>query len=131
MGYPNFGTMQKWSRLGLIPNKFKSVKPPICLSCQLGKQYKVRRDINNKISISTSVKKPGDLINMDQAETNTPGHPMALSGKNNQEKIIFSHYLLIVYQNGFLLNFKLLLKPVKQLLVNHILKNMPCNTASN
>jgi hypothetical protein len=86
MGHPNFGTMQKWSRLGLIPNKFKNVKPPMCLSCQLGKQHKVRRDIHNKI-ISSSVKKPGDLIHMDQAETNTPGRPMTLSGKNNQEKI--------------------------------------------
>jgi hypothetical protein len=72
LGHPNFGTMQKWSKLGLIPCKFCKITPPLCLACQLGKHHRVSRITNNKI-ISNTVTKPGDLIHMDQAETTTPG----------------------------------------------------------
>jgi hypothetical protein len=86
LGHPNFGTMQKWSKLCLIPHKFRKITPPLCLACQLGKHHRVSRITNNKI-ISNTVTKPGDLIHMDQAETTTPGRPMTLSGWNNSTKI--------------------------------------------
>ena len=86
IGHPSFTTMQKWSKLGLLPKKYRKITPPMCLSCHLGKQHKVQRTTDNKI-ISESIKKPGDLFHMDQAMPSTPGRPMTLSGKNNKEKV--------------------------------------------
>ena len=74
------------AKQGLIPSKFSKIAPPICLSCQLGKQHKVTRTSDNKI-VQAPISKPGQLVHMDQAESSTPGRPMALSGWNNTNKI--------------------------------------------
>ena len=86
VGHLAFGTLISFARKGLLPAKFKSIDPPTCITCILGKQHKLSRSRDNKIS-GKSITQPGDLIHMDQCIVTTPGRPMTLSGKNNRDKI--------------------------------------------
>ena len=82
----NFNTLKDLAREGIIPKKFKNIEPPICLGCQLGKAHKIKRNKNNSIA-GESITKPGQLVHMDQAESQNPGRPMTHSGNNNKNKI--------------------------------------------
>ena len=86
MGHPNFHMLQDLALRGIIPKRLAHIEPPQCLSCHLGKAHKVARSTNNTI-INERIKRPGDLIHIDQAETSTPGRPMTYSGRNSPDKI--------------------------------------------
>jgi hypothetical protein len=81
MGHPNFTIIQDLARRGLLPRRLAKVPPPKCLSCHLGKAHKLARLTHNKI-VSDRIKRPGDLVQPNQAEISTPGRPMTYSGHN-------------------------------------------------
>jgi hypothetical protein len=82
----NFNSLKDLAREGIIQKKFKNIEPPICLGCQLGKAHKIKRNKNNSIA-GENITKPGQLVHMDQAESQNPGRPMTHSGNNNKNKI--------------------------------------------
>jgi hypothetical protein len=94
MGHPNFSMLQDLARRGFIPKRLASITPPQCLACHLGKAHKVARNSENRI-ISERIKRPGDLVHIDQAETSTPGRPMTYSGRNSPDKITCYRHCLI------------------------------------
>ena len=94
--------VQDLARRGYIGNKrLATIKPPVCLGCQLGKAHRLSTTKGSKI-IGDWVKQPGDLVHTDQAETTQPGRPLTHSGWNNKNKIfVFTVYFDSISKRGF------------------------------
>lgn len=102
LGHMSWKRLQDLAAKGYLGNKsLAKIKPPFCMGCQLGKAHRLSASSDGKI-IGDWVKKPGDLIHMDQAETSQPGRAHTFSGKNPSEKInAFTVYVDSISKMGF------------------------------
>ena len=73
------------SRL-FLPYEISLAEKVICAACQMGKAH-LKALGKRKIVKKDSIKEPGDLFHMDQAESTTAGRPFTHSGKNSTKKI--------------------------------------------
>ena len=88
----NFKQLRDLVVKGYIPKicaRAKLVKFP---ACQKGKTTMSGTNTSNKIIRDLIIKHSGDLVNMDQVESSTPGRPFTYSGRNNKQ--IVCHFTL-------------------------------------
>ena len=57
-----------------------------CAACQMGKVHKKAKG-QSSITKKRSIRDPGDLIHMDQAESTNSGRPLTHSGRNSTKNI--------------------------------------------
>ena len=73
------------ARKGYLPHSISLAEKVICAACQMGKAHKLAR--GSTTIVNEEIKNPGDLVNMDQAESTNPGRPLTHSGRNCKQKI--------------------------------------------
>ena len=74
------------ARQGFLPKCISLAEHVVCAACQMGKAHKKAKGIKS-IAKKGSIKDPGDLIHMYQAESTNSGRPLTHSGRNITKKI--------------------------------------------
>ena len=88
LDHMGFDAIRALASKGFLPKCIARANAVKCAACQAGKQIKKPASRKGKI-IGDTVRKPGDLIHMDQAQSSTPGRPLTYSGKNSKQKIFY------------------------------------------
>ena len=91
LSHMNYQTIQKFSRLNLLPKELSKVRPeeyPICPCCQFGKQKRkpVQRPTEESPSIGSLAERPGDVVSVDMIHSPVGGLIPVSKGKTLQEK---------------------------------------------
>ena len=87
LGHLPFDRIRQLASQGQLPKRILSCKKPFCAACQYGKMtkrpWRVKGDNKDNAKIAT---KPGQIISVDQLESNTPGLIAQLKGKLTQQR---------------------------------------------
>ena len=87
LGHLPFDCIRQLAIKGQLPKRLLSYKKPFCLACQYGKMtkrpWRVKGD--NKRATKTAAR-PGQIVSVDQLESNTPGLVVQLKGKLTQHR---------------------------------------------
>ena len=86
-GHLPFEQVKQLARMGQLPKKLLTSKKPFCAACQYGKMmrrpWRVKGD--NKETTKTATR-PGQVVSVDQLESNSPGLIAQLKGKLTQQQ---------------------------------------------
>ena len=108
LGHLSFDRIKQLASKGQLPKRFLSCKKPFCSACQYGKMtkqpWRVKGDDKRVTKTAT---RPGQIMSVDQLESNTPGLIAQLKGKLTQQRYKyatvfvdqFSGYTLSTYKN--------------------------------
>ena len=87
LGHLPFDRIRQLASQEQLPKRVLSCKKPFCAACQYGKMtkrpWRVKGDNKNNTKTAT---KPGQIISVDQLESNTPGLIAQLKGKLMQQR---------------------------------------------
>ena len=74
------------ARQCFLPKCLSLAEHVVCTACQIGKVHKKAKG-QSSITKKRSIRDPGDLIQVDQAESTNPGRPLTHSGRNSTKQI--------------------------------------------
>ena len=87
LGHLSFERIRQLARSGQLPKCLLTCMKPFCTACQYGKltkrPWRVKED--NKKSTKVAAR-PGQIVSVDQLESNTPGFIAQLKGKLTQKR---------------------------------------------
>ena len=93
LGHLSFECIRQLTRLGQLPKRLLTCKKPFCTACQYGKltkrPWRVKGDDKKSTKVAT---RPGQIVSVDQLESNTPGFIAELKGKLTQQRY---HYAMV------------------------------------
>ena len=93
LGHLSFERIRQLARLGQLPKRLLTCKKPFCTACQYGKltkrPWRVKGDNKKSTKVAT---RPGQIVSVDQLESNTPGFIAQLKGKLTQQRY---HYATV------------------------------------
>ena len=85
LGHLPFERIKQLARSGQLPKRLLTCKKPFCVACQYGKMAKrpcrVKGDSKQTTKVAT---RPGQIVSVDQLESNSPGLIAQLKGKLTQ-----------------------------------------------
>eukprot|EP00590_Aulacoseira_subarctica_P001421 CAMPEP_0172414700 /NCGR_PEP_ID=MMETSP1064-20121228/1332_1 /TAXON_ID=202472 /ORGANISM="Aulacoseira subarctica , Strain CCAP 1002/5" /LENGTH=1323 /DNA_ID=CAMNT_0013151491 /DNA_START=262 /DNA_END=4233 /DNA_ORIENTATION=+ len=75
LGHLSFARIKHMAKLGILPKKLATVKPPMCSSCQHAKAKKKpwRSKATQRHIYKQVIDKPGECVSVDQLESSVPG----------------------------------------------------------
>ena len=87
LGHLPFDRIKQLASAGQLPKRLLACKKPFCSACQYGSMTKRpwRVKGENKGTTKTA-KRPGQIVSVDQLESNTPGLIAQLKGKLTQQR---------------------------------------------
>ena len=103
LGHLSFIRLQYLAKLGILPRKLITVKPPICSGCLYGAMYRIhwrrKGKKGNKIREATE---PGQGVSIDQMESTIPGLVAQFKGRlttqrYNSATVFVDHYSKLSY----------------------------------
>ena len=87
LGHLPFDQVKQLAQTGQLPKRLLTSKKPFCTACQYGKMtkrpWRVKGD--NKHATKTATQ-PGQIVSVDQLESNSPGMIAQLKGKLTQQR---------------------------------------------
>ena len=87
LGHLSFKCIRQLARSGQLPKRLLTCKKPFCTACQYGKltkrPWRVKGDDKKSTKVAT---RPGQIVSVDQLESNTPGFIAQLKGKLTQQR---------------------------------------------
>ena len=87
LGHLPFDRIRQLASKGQLPKRLMSCKKPLCSACQYGKMtkrpWRVKGDDKRTTKLAT---RPGQIVSVDQLESNTPGLITQLKGKLTQQR---------------------------------------------
>ena len=87
LGHLPFDRIRQLALMGQLPKRLLTCKKPFCSACQYGKMtkrpWRVKGDNKNTSKMATW---PGQIVSVDQLESNTPGLITQLKGKLTQQR---------------------------------------------
>ena len=87
LGHLPFERVQQLARTGQLPRRLLTCKKPFCAACQYGKMtkrpWRVKGDSKQTTRVAT---RPGQVVSVDQLESNSPGLIAQLKGKLTQQR---------------------------------------------
>ena len=87
LGHLPFDRVKQLAQTGQLPKRLLTSKKPFCAACQYGKMtrrpWRVKGD--NKHATKTATQ-PGQIVSVDQLESNSPGLIAQLKGKLTQQR---------------------------------------------
>ena len=93
LGHLSFDRIRRLAQLGQLPKRLLTCKKPFCTACQYGKltkrPWRVKGDDKKTTKVAT---RPGQIVSVDQLESNTPGFIAQLKGKLTQQRY---HYATV------------------------------------
>ena len=107
LGHLSFDRIRQLARMGQLPKRLLTCKKPFCTACQYGKltkrPWRVKGDDKSTAKVAT---RPGQVVSVDQLESNTPGFIAQLKGKLTQQRYhyatvfvdLFSGYTFVYLQ---------------------------------
>ena len=99
LGHLSFDRIRQLARMGQLPKRLLTCKKPFCTACQYGKLTKhplrVKGDNKSTAKVAT---RPGQVVSVDQLESNTPGFIAQLKGKLTQQRY---HYATVFVDQFF------------------------------
>ena len=91
LGHLSFERIRQLARLGQLPKRILTCKKPFCTACQYGKltkrPWQAKGDDKKTTKVAT---RPGQIVSVDQLESNTPGFIAQLKGKLTQQRYHFA-----------------------------------------
>ena len=86
LGHLPFDCIKQLASAGQLPKRLLACKKPFCSACQYGKMTKRPREVKgeNKETTKTATR-PGQIVLVDQLESNTPGLIAQLKGNLTQQ----------------------------------------------
>ena len=97
LGHLSFERIRQLARTGQLPRRLLTCKKPFCTACQYGKltkrPWRVKGDDKQSTKVAT---RPGQIVSVDQLESNTPGFIAQLKGKLTQQR--YNHATVFVDQ---------------------------------
>ena len=111
MGHLPFDQIKQLVQTGQLPKRLLTIKKPFCAACQYGKMtkrpWRVKGD--NKHSTKTATQ-PGQVVSVDQLESNSPWLIAQLKGKLTQQRYKYA----TIFVDKFSGNTFVFLKGVSQ-----------------
>ena len=93
LGHLSFDHIRQLAHMGQLPKRLITCKKPFCTACQYGKltkrRWRVKGDDKSAAKVAT---RPGQVVSVDQLESNTPGFIAQLKGKLTQQRY---HYATV------------------------------------
>ena len=87
LGHLPFERVKQLARTGQLPKRLLNCKKPFCAACQYGKMTKRPRRVKGDSEQTTRVAtRPGQVVSVDQLESNSPGLIAQLKGKLTQQR---------------------------------------------
>ena len=87
LGHLPFDRIRQLATQGQLPKRILSCKKPFCAACQYGKMTKRPWRVKGENKTNTKIAtRPGQIISVDQLESNTPGLIAQLKGKLTQQR---------------------------------------------
>ena len=87
LGHLPFDRIQQLASMGQLPKRLLSCKKPFCSACQYGKMTKRPWRVKGEDKKATKMAtRPGQIVSVDQLESNTPGLIAQLMGKLTQQR---------------------------------------------
>ena len=87
LGHLPFDRIKQLVSAGQLPKCLLSCKKPFCSACQYGKMTKRPRRVKGEDKKATkTATRPGQIVSVDQLESNTPGLIAQLKGKLTQQR---------------------------------------------
>ena len=87
LGHLSFDRIKQLASTGQLPKRLLSCKKPFCAACQYGKMTKRPWRVKGEDKKATkTATKPGQIVSVDQLESNTPGLIAQLKGKLTQQR---------------------------------------------
>ena len=87
LGHLSFDRVKQLARMGQLPKRLLTCKTPFCAACQYGKltkrPWRVKGDSKHTTKVATG---PGQVVSVDQLESNSPGLIAQLKGKLTQQR---------------------------------------------
>ena len=87
LGHLSFECIRQLACSGQLPKRLLTCKKPFCTACQYGKltkrPWRVKGDDKSTAKVAT---RPGQVVSVDQLESNTPGFIAQLRGKLTQQR---------------------------------------------
>ena len=87
LGHLPFERVKQLARTGQLPKKLLTCKKPFCAACQYGKMtkrpWRVKGDSKETVKAATQ---PGQVVSVNQLESNSPGLIAQLKGKLTQQR---------------------------------------------
>ena len=87
LGHLPFDRIKQLASKGQLPKRLLSCMKPLCSACQYGKMtkrpWRVKGDDKRTTKLAT---RPGQIVSVDQLESNTPGLIAQLKGKLTQQR---------------------------------------------
>ena len=87
LGHLSYQRIRQLARFGQLPKRLLTCKKPFCTACQYGKltkrPWRVKGDDKQSTKVAT---RPGQIVSVDQLESNTPGFIAQLKGKLTQQR---------------------------------------------
>ena len=87
LGHLSFERIRHLARSGQLSKRLLTCKKPFCTACQYGKltkrPWRVKGDDKQSTKVAT---RPGQIVSVDQLESNTPGFIAQLKGKLTQQR---------------------------------------------
>ena len=97
LGHLPFDQVKQLAQMGQLPKRLLASKKPFCAACQYGKMtrrpWRVKGD--NKDATKTATR-PGQVVSVDQLESNSPGLIAQLKGKLTQQR--YKYATIFVHQ---------------------------------
>ena len=93
LGHLSFDRIRQLARMDQLPKRLLTCKKPFCTACQYGKltkrPWKVKGDDKTNAKVAT---RPGQVVSVDQLESNTSGFIAQLKGRLTQQRY---HYATV------------------------------------
>ena len=87
LGHLPFDRIQQLTSTGQLPKHLLSCKKPFCSACQYGKMTKIPWRVKGEDKKATkTATRSGQIVSVDQLESNTPGLIAQLKGKLTQQR---------------------------------------------
>ena len=87
LGHLSFDQIKQLASTGQLPKHLLSCKKPFCSACQYGKMTKRPWRVKGEDKKATkTATRPGQIVSVDQLESNTPGLIVQLKGKLTQQR---------------------------------------------
>ena len=87
LGHLSFDRLKQLASTGQLPKRLLSCKKPFCAACQYGKMTKRPWRVKGEDKKATkTATKPGQIVSVDQLESNTPGLIAQLKGNLTQQR---------------------------------------------
>ena len=105
LGHLPFDQVKQLAQTGQLPKRLLASKKPFCAACQYGKMtrrpWRVKGD--NKEATKTATR-PGQVVSVDQLESNSPGIIAQLKGKLTQQRYKYATIFVNQY-SGYIFVF--------------------------